>query len=274
MRSHLTPRLARVVKHSAVALDRVRGVPNGVVVLIYHRVGGGSGLEVDLDPGAFEDQVSWLAESGRVGTLDEALAALADPTPPPADPIVVTFDDGTADFAEVAVPILERHGVPALMYLATDFIERGVQFGGSGRPLSWAAARDCRSTGLIEFGSHTHTHALLDRLAPAEAELELDRSIGLIADRLGCAARHFAYPKAVAPSSTVDGLVRDRFRSAALAGTRTNRYGATDPFLIARSPVQISDGFGFFVRKACGGMALEDSLRRAANRFRYARATS
>ncbi len=274
MRSHLTPRLARVVKHSAVALDRVRGVRNGVVVLIYHRVGGGSGIEVDLNPAAFEDQVGWLAEGGRVCTLDAALRVLADPNPPAIDPIVVTFDDGTADFAEVAVPILERHRVPALMYLATDFVERGIDFADAGRPLSWAAARDCRATGLIEFGSHTHTHALLDRLAPNEAELELDRSIGLIADRLGCAAPHFAYPKAVAPSARVEQLVRTRFRSAALAGTRTNRYGATDPYRIARSPVQSSDGFDFFVRKASGGMALEDSLRRAANRIRYARATS
>jgi hypothetical protein len=37
----------------------------------------------------------------------------------------------------------------------------------------------------------------------------------------------------------------------------------------SRTAVQVSDGAAFFVRKARGGMALEDSLRRGLNRVRY-----
>jgi hypothetical protein len=86
-------------------------------------------------------------------------------------------------------------------------------------------------------------------------------------------AAHFAYPKAVLGSPQAEALVRTRFRSAALAGTRVNRYGHTDPHRLARTPVQASDGFEWFRRKADGGMRLEDDLRRAVNRFRYARAS-
>ena len=65
-----------------------------------------------------------------------------------------------------------------------------------------------------------------------------------------------------------------RFRSAAVAGTRPNRYGATDPMRVSRSPIQRSDGMRWFRRKVQGGMALEDDLRRVANRLRYAGASS
>lgn len=269
-----TPWSHRALKGAAALADRVRRPPRGLVVLIYHRVGGGSGLAVDLDPGAFEEQVAWLAASGRVVRLADALGVLADPTPPASDPIVVTFDDGTADFAEVAVPILARHGVPATMYLATAFVEEGRDFPDAGRPLSWAAARDCLASGVVDFGSHTHTHALLDRLAPEAVADELDRSIDLVADRLGRPALDFAYPKALAPSAAAAAQVARRFRSAVLAGTRPNRYGATDPLRIARSPIQTHDGFEYFVRKAHGGMGFEDAARTVVNRFRYAGATS
>jgi hypothetical protein len=68
--------------------------------------------------------------------------------------------------------------------------------------------------------------------------------------------------------------VRARFRSAAVAGTRANRFGAADPYRLSRSPVQVSDGRRWFVRKTHGGMGFEDQLRRLINRRRYAVATT
>ena len=268
-------RLARTVKNLAATVDRVRGPRPGVVVLIYHRVGGGSGLEVDLPVELFAAQMELLAGEGRVVTLDAALAALDVPSASPGrDPVVITFDDGTADFAEHAMPVLERHGVPATLYVATSFVEDQQPFPADGTPLTWAALGDAVSTGLLTVGSHTHTHALLDRAAPDVVDDELSRSVELIGERLGVSAEHFAYPKANAGSPAAERAVRARFRSAALAGTRPNPYGRTDPYRLARSPIQVADGMEWFRRKSEGGMALEDTLRRLLNRRRYAGATT
>jgi len=38
--------------------------------------------------------------------------------------VVITFDDGYRDNLEVVAPILERYGVPAVLYLATGYVER------------------------------------------------------------------------------------------------------------------------------------------------------
>ena len=263
----------RAIKWSAHGIDRLRRPGRGVIVLIYHRVGRLSSLDVDLPSDLFDAQMAELAATGRVRSLDVALDALTSSDAPPADPIVITFDDGTADFADVALPILDRHRLPVTIYLATDFVDRGIDFPNHGRPLSWAAVRDCANTGLVTVGSHTHTHALLDRLPPTAIADELDRADELVAEHVGTRPAHFAYPKAVAGSTSADAAVRARYRSAALAGTRPNRYGATDVHRLARSPVQTSDGMTFFRAKLAGGMGVEDAFRETLNRWRYRGAT-
>jgi peptidoglycan/xylan/chitin deacetylase (PgdA/CDA1 family) len=262
------------LKVTAAALDGVRRPPVGLVVLIYHRVGRRSGIEVDLPRAAFADQMAWLASETTVVTLSDGLARLADPGAPREALVAVTFDDGTADFADEAVPVLVEQRVPATIYVATDFVDAGRSFPDDGTPLSWSALRDAAATGVVDVGSHTHGHALLDRLPAPEIDGELDRSIDLIAEHVGRAPEHFAYPKAVMGSAAADAAVRARFRSAALAGTRVNTYGATDPYRLARSPIQVSDGTRWFEAKARGGLGLEDALRRAVNRARYRGATS
>lgn len=262
------------LKRAAAAHDLVRRPRRGLVVLCYHRVGRRTTSRVDLPGALFEEQVARLAAGPGVMDLDGALRALAGPPPSEPGAVVVTFDDGTADFVEEALPILVRYRVPATLYVATDFVERGRSFPGSAAPLSWSALADAVSTGLVTVGSHTHTHALLDRLPAAEVDGELDRSITLIGERLGVECRHFAYPKALAGTPAADRAVRARFASAALAGTRANPYGATDPYRLARSPVQVEDGLAFFDRKVLGGMRMEDDLRRLVNRRRFAGATT
>ena len=266
----MADQLRQVVKWTAAAADAVRR-PRGLVVLIYHRVGAHTPVSVDLPRPLFAEQLAALADEWTPVTLDRAADLLAEGTAPagPA-PVCLTFDDGTADFVEEALPELVAHRVAATLYVATDHVEAGRAFPDDGRPVSWAGLRDALSTGLVTIGSHTHTHLLLDRVDGPQAADELDRSTGLIEDRLGVACHHFAYPKALLGSPAAEQEVRRRFRTAAVAGTRPNPYGRTDPHRLHRSPVQVGDGMRWFRRKASGGMALEDDLRALRNRRRYA----
>src|SRR6266566_6244238 len=260
----------KAVKWSAASADRIVPPPRGVVLLQYHRVGGRAPVEIDLPPARFEEQMALVADEQRATTLDRALELLGGTAVPERDPVVVTFDDGTADFDDCAVPVLVRYGIPVVLYIATSYIENQLSFPHDGVPLSWTALRDLTTTGLVTPGSHTHTHALLDRADDSFVADELDNSIGLLEDRLGVAARHFAYPKGVAGSPTAAEAVQRRFASAALADVGVNRYGRTNPYRLARSPIQDSDGMRWFTRKLHGGLALEGTVRRALNHRRYA----
>ncbi len=268
-------------KRVAVAFDRLRPPPAGVTILIYHRVGAGTPTSVDLPTALFDEQMARLAAETNVLTLDQVADSLPSGDRPSEDrpsdgradddrpTVAVTFDDGTADFVDHALPVLVRHGVPVTYYLATSFLDEQRPFPNGGTPMTWDAAREMVSSGLVDVGSHTHTHALLDRIPRQEAADELDRSIARIEDEVGHSPHHFAYPKAVLGSAGAEAEVRARFRTATIARTRSNPWGTTDLHRLTRSPVQVSDGLDFFGRKVRGGMGLENDLRDVLNRWRY-----
>ena len=188
------------VKATSVLADQVWRPARGVVILLYHRVGARTPTAVDLPTALFDEQMAWLASQRLQVGIDDALdVARRRPHPMLApsdpDPVVVTFDDGTADLVDVVLPILCHHRIPAVFYLATDFIEHSRPFPNDGVPLSWAAVREAVSTGLVTIGSHTDTHALLDRIDPAAAAVELDRSRQLIEDRVGVSAARLRLPE-------------------------------------------------------------------------------
>lgn len=238
----------------------------GVTVLIYHRVGGETSSSVDLDEGEFSWQMQFLANNQLTLTMDEALRRLATGDATPG--VVVTFDDGTRDFTERAFPIMVRWGIPGLLYAETGPITSGTPNAAGHEPTSWAALSDAVSSGLLQVGSHTHTHRLLRDLdAPATVD-ELERSIEAITNHLGFVPEHFAYPKAVDGSEAANIEIRRRFRSAALGGGRTNRPG-TDPFRLLRTPIQRSDCRKMFVSKVHGGMRVEGMAREVVARRRY-----
>ena len=265
----------RLVKRAAAGYDRARPPRrDGIVVLLYHRVGGASGLEIDLPVDRFRAQMAWLAATRPIVSLDRAIELLDGEESEGPAPVVVTFDDGTADFLTHALPVLVAHGAPATLYLATRHIEEQAAFPRGGRPLSWSAVREVVDSSLVTLGSHTHGHLLLDRAPPEVAAADLDRSIGLIHDRVGVAVDHFAYPKNVAGSKPAEREVRARFRSAAVGGCRPNVVGLTDRYRLRRSPIQVTDDLRWFRRKADGGLRAEEHLRRAANRLRYQGATT
>jgi peptidoglycan/xylan/chitin deacetylase (PgdA/CDA1 family) len=242
----------------------VRRSRDEVSVLIYHRVGRRSPSPVDLSLDEFRTQLDRLQADADVLGLDTAVSRLLgsggrEQTGRPA--VVLTFDDGTADWLEVVLPELVARGLPATFYVSTDYVEAGRPFPDEGRPVSWAGLADMISSGLATIGSHTHTHRVLARARADEAMMELDRSVGLIEDRLGFNARHFAYPKAIAPSPAAEVVVRRRFVTAALAGNRVNVAGRTDLHRLGRHGLTVADDLGAVARKAAGGAWFEGWLR-------------
>lgn len=93
------------------------------VILMYHRIARETfdpwGLAVA--PDKFADQLAWLAKHRTPLPLSE-FARLHRDGEIPNDAVAVTFDDGYACTAEVAAPLLERHGVPATIFLPAGLI--------------------------------------------------------------------------------------------------------------------------------------------------------
>src|SRR3954449_3582906 len=130
MRERLTlgPAWVQVVKpaltraRTAAWLARGRPAQPGLRILFYHRVAD----EPDplaISPGRFRAQMDVLAEQGyRVVDVVSGAGLLARGEG--LDRVVaLSFDDGYRDVAENALPVLERHGFSATVFVATGVID-------------------------------------------------------------------------------------------------------------------------------------------------------
>jgi peptidoglycan/xylan/chitin deacetylase (PgdA/CDA1 family) len=98
-----------------------------LTVLTYHRVanpGIASAVDdgvVDARPDAFDRQLGYLGRHCNVIELDDVLQFRKGKALPP-NPVLITFDDGYLDNIEVAAPILQRHGMKAVFFIATSYL--------------------------------------------------------------------------------------------------------------------------------------------------------
>ena len=232
----------------------------GPRILIYHQVGAGMGRQMEVSEKNFVRQIDWIQRNGEVATLASAIDGRGEDHAERS--FVLTFDDGYRDVYEKAWPILRDRGLPFTLYLTTSPVESRVPLtpGGRAEPLQWRQISEMLESGLMTLGAHTHTHSDLSMLDVASIREEVERSNGLIEQRTGVSARHFTYPWGYW-SKEADGVIREFYDTATL-GSGSEVTAATDPYLVNRFPIQLSDGMGFFRAKMTGGMRLEDLARR------------
>jgi peptidoglycan/xylan/chitin deacetylase (PgdA/CDA1 family) len=160
----------------------------------------------------------------------------------------LTFDDGFADFYESALPILDRYGVTATLYVVSGLLGGSSRWlereGAASLPLlSWPQLTQIAQSG-IEIGSHTRSHAALDMLPITTAKDEILSSKRALEDGLGMQIRSFAYPYGYY-SRAVQSLVA----SAGYTSACAVRYAMSSP---------IDDRFALCRQIVRGGTSIKD----------------
>ncbi len=111
-----------------LALRRRWRVPV-LTILNYHRVHEREAVSsfdtgvLDATPEEFERQVAALVRHFNLVGLADVRQWLAGGRLP-ANPAMITFDDGYRDCHAHALPILKRHGARAVFFIATHYVER------------------------------------------------------------------------------------------------------------------------------------------------------
>jgi peptidoglycan/xylan/chitin deacetylase (PgdA/CDA1 family) len=131
--------------------------------------------------------MDWLAQGGyHPITFDDLYAYLSGARGLPSRPVILTFDDGYADFYYTALPILHSHDFKAVAYVVSGFM---------GRPgyMSSAQVAEADRTG-VEIGSHTVDHVNLTRQSFGSLIYELAASKQSLEQLLGHPVLAFCYP--------------------------------------------------------------------------------
>ena len=225
-----------------------------VLVLCYHAVSERWPADLAVTPGALEEQLTDLVGRGyRGATFREAMES-----PPARRTVAVTFDDAYRSVAELALPILDRLGLPGTVFVPTDFP-------GSSGPMAWpgidgwlGGPHEHELVGLSwpelerladagwEVGSHTCSHPRLTRLDGAALARELRESRAECEARIGEPCLSLAYPY-----GDVDARVAAAARDAGYrfaAGLPEGRY-VRDPLAWPRVGVYAGDSLARFRRQ-------------------------
>ena len=242
------------------------------LVLCYHAISDDWSHELGVTPRVFDLHLRGLLRRGfRPVSAGEAVER-------GGRVLHVTFDDAYRSVS-FGLPILERLGIPATMFVVTSWAD-------DGRPVAvpeLAAERDRHPEHLatmdwdalgallergVEIGSHTETHAHLGHLGDAELTRELRDSRSRCEDELGRPCRYLAYPY-----GEHDGRAQ---RAARLAGYRAafalmSGADARNPYAFPRVDLYGYDGtFRARVKTSVLGGPLSKVLWRLRTRPRSA----
>jgi peptidoglycan/xylan/chitin deacetylase (PgdA/CDA1 family) len=219
-----------------------------IPILLYHHVAP----DREVTPEGFEAQLRFLLDRGyRSLSMGEVLQVLLGESPAHARAFAVTFDDGYFDNWVNAFPILKKLQVQATIYLVTDRAERHADVRSApptldtrhmerapGGFLSWAEVRIMAASGLVRFGSHSHTHRGFLRQSPyADVEAELRQSKQWIEKETGVPCTHLAWPWGEYETSWLSMATRLGYRSAVTTRAGANAPGS-DPMTLRRLRVR------------------------------------
>jgi peptidoglycan/xylan/chitin deacetylase (PgdA/CDA1 family) len=89
---------------------------------MYHRFSNGA-EKFKLSKDAFERQLVFLKNNYNIISLSDYLDAVEGKEDRlPGNSVIITIDDGYRDNYEYAFPLLKKYGIPATIFLTTDFV--------------------------------------------------------------------------------------------------------------------------------------------------------
>lgn len=213
-----------------------------IPILMYHSISSSSNpkfQQFTVPPNVFTEQMAYLhmQHYTPITVTQLARARSSARYVLPERPVVLTFDDGFADFFTAALPILQQYNFVATLYVTTACIGQTSQWlhaegEAAHAMLSWDELRTICASG-IECGGHTHTHPQLDTLIAPLIWKEIQQCKHLLEEQLGQEIKSFAYPYGYQTAAVRQMVLAAGYLSACAV---KHRLSATtdDPLAMAR----------------------------------------
>src|SRR5919202_3321816 len=114
----------RTIGETATAVGATGNGDRALRVLMYHKVNDVAGNRLSVPVSLFDEQMDQLRDLGyTVVALDDVIAYYRDGAPLAPGAVLITFDDGYRDNLENALPVLEKHGYPAVQFVPLGYVD-------------------------------------------------------------------------------------------------------------------------------------------------------
>ncbi|MDP8904260.1 MAG: polysaccharide deacetylase family protein [Chloroflexota bacterium] len=241
----------------------------GLRILFYHRVSTARD-PLAVTPHRFRDQMSFLARNDYT-VVDITRALDLAPNSNGTKLIALTFDDGYLDIAENALPILQKLGFHATVFVATGAIDGVVTFGWYDEQpplLSWDDVMSLDAAGTFRFEAHTVTHPNLLHVDDVTARREIAGSKADLENRLKRPVTSFCYPAGLFGKRERALVIDAGYSSAVSCEPGVNAHGG-DLFALRRTGIDARDALVDFRAKLAGAHDKPLPLRALYRRRRY-----
>jgi peptidoglycan/xylan/chitin deacetylase (PgdA/CDA1 family) len=217
-----------------------------VPVLVYHKFSKTKKNRMTVAEADFDAQMRWLKENGYKSlTLSEFYGFLRHAKKVPVRSVLITLDDGWRSQHEIALPILIKYEINAVLFLTPNTVN-GI--GGDGS-FSWKMVKDMASNG-VEIENHGLKHLNLEKpdelrsISPGQylslIESEVLNGSDLIQKNTGRIPEYFAYSYGANNQLIVEVLKKHGYKAAF-----TVRRGSV-PFFVDDFRVNRSMVYGSF----------------------------
>lgn len=191
---NLKPHILNLIIKSNIANVKL-GLIKRNIILLYHSVDHGlTDYPYSVSTNNFMKHLDFLLSEYNIVSLEEMFTAVSKK--PCA---ALTFDDAYNDFYTNVYPVLLQARVSATVFVPTLYIEQDKPYLQNEEEslikhhLNWKQMREMKSSGLIEFESHTHSHC--DSVVHInKLEDDIKMSMDIIENKLDRRPRYFAYP--------------------------------------------------------------------------------
>lgn len=208
---------------------------NNVPILMYHYVRDVNqksdpvGYNLSVSPNDFELQMRSFIRTGyNFITPRDFLEGRANNRS-----LMLTFDDGYADFYNNAFPVLKKYRIKATVFVVSNFTDDA-----KGNYLTSSQIKELSDWG-IEIGSHSVNHPNLTKISPSELAKQMQQSKNFLENITSQEIISFAYP-----AGHYNDLVLDATRESGykFAVTTENGFGSLRDNLLTQKRIRINGG--------------------------------
>ena len=216
-------------------------MPSNPPALLYHKVDFNWEVGVTwVTPTLFRRQIEQLHRHG----WRTSLSGDGESTATAHKRVIIAFDDGYESVYTEALPVLERLGFKAMVFIPTGYLGRRNDWdhqllGRKHKHLTRAQLVELDRLGWL-IGSHGISHTDLTRLDRVRLREELIRSKGLLSDILGKEVDWVSFPFGRYNRRTVEMALECGYRAALVPGA--SRIQTTPKFqVVSATPVYLWD---------------------------------